>query len=107
MASPDSIIGPINIGNPVEFSMLELAKLILDMTNSRSQLVYRQLPQDDPQQRQPDITKAQDLLDWKPTTKLADGLAKTISYFEDLLRDPGIKNLLVEGPQKTMQATEA
>jgi UDP-glucuronate decarboxylase len=107
MVAPDSIVGPINLGNPIEFSMLELAKLIVEMTNSRSRLVHRQLPQDDPQQRQPDITKAQELLGWKPTTRLADGLAKTISYFEDLLRDPAIKALLNEVSQNTKQASEA
>ena len=85
MASPDSIIGPINIGNPIEFSMLQLAKTILDLTGSRSQIVHRPLPQDDPRQRQPNITKAQDLLGWKPVTSLKEGLIKTIAYFEDLL----------------------
>src|SRR6202142_2253298 len=90
MASPDSIIGPINLGNPVEFSMLQLAKTILDITGSRSQIVHRPLPQDDPRQRQPNITKAQDLLGWRPNTMLKEGLIKTIAYFEELLREPGI-----------------
>jgi UDP-glucuronate decarboxylase len=100
MASPDSIIGPINIGNPVEFSMLELATTILELTGSRSQIVHRRLPQDDPRQRQPNIAKAQDLLGWKPTTPLKEGLTKTISYFEGLLREPGITELIGESSQK-------
>ena len=87
MASADSIIGPINIGNPVEFSMLQLATIILDLTGSRSRIIHQPLPQDDPRQRQPDITKAQDLLGWKPIVPLKEGLIKTIAYFEDLLRE--------------------
>jgi UDP-glucuronate decarboxylase len=106
MASPDSIIGPINIGNPIEFSMLQLATTVLDLTGSRSQIVHRPLPQDDPRQRQPNITKAQDLLGWKPITPLKEGLTKTIAYFEDLLREPGIMELLGESSQKKIQATE-
>ena len=102
MASPDLIIGPINMGNPVEFSMLQLAKIILDLTGSRSRIVYQPLPQDDPRQRQPDITKAQDLLDWKPDTSLKEGLINTIAYFEDLLREPGIMEILGESPKKTI-----
>ena len=103
MASPDPIIGPINIGNPVEFSMLQLATTILDLTASRSQIVHRPLPQDDPRQRQPNITKAQELLGWQPITPLKEGLIKTIAYFEDLLREPGIMELLGENPQKRPQ----
>lgn len=97
MATPDSIVGPINIGNPIEFSMLQLATTILDLTGSRSHVVHRPLPQDDPRQRQPSITKAQDLLAWRPITPLMEGLVKTIAYFEDLLREPGIMELLGEG----------
>jgi UDP-glucuronate decarboxylase len=100
MASSDSIIGPINIGNPIEFTMLQLATTILDLTGSRSQIVHRPLPQDDPRQRQPNITKAQDFLGWNPITPLKEGLLKTISYFEDLLREPGIMEILGESPQK-------
>ena len=106
MATPDTINGPINIGNPVEHSMLALANVILDLTGSRSRIVHRPLPQDDPRQRQPDITKAQDLLDWKPTTPLADGLVKTIAYFEGLLDDPHIKDFLSGPPQKIIEPTE-
>jgi UDP-glucuronate decarboxylase len=89
MVSSDSIIGPINIGNPTEFSILQLAKTILDLTGSRSRIVHRPLPQDDPRQRQPDITKAKDLLGWMPVMALKEGLIKTIAYFEDILREPG------------------
>lgn len=106
MASPDSITGPINIGNPIEFSMLQLATTVLDLTGSGSQIVHRPLPQDDPRQRQPDITKAQDLLDWKPVTPLKEGLIKTIAYFEELLREPGIIKLLGASQQKKSQVGE-
>ena len=94
MASADSMIGPVNLGNPVEFSMSQLARIILDLTGSKSRIVHEPLPQDDPRQRQPDISKAQNLLGWKPTMALKDGLVKTIAYFEDLLRDPRTKELL-------------
>jgi UDP-glucuronate decarboxylase len=94
MGSPDEIVGPINIGNPVEFSMLELANIVCELTGSRSGIVHRPLPQDDPRQRQPDIAKAQEFLGWKPTTPLREGLAKTIAYFEALLREPGIMEVV-------------
>ena len=101
MASADSMIGPVNLGNPVEFSMSQLASIILDLTGSKSRIVHQPLPQDDPRQRQPDISKAQNLLGWKPTMALKDGLVKTIAYFEDLLRDPRTKELLSERPQQS------
>ena len=97
MHSADPVIGPINIGNPVEFSILELAKTILELTNSRSQIVHRPLPQDDPKQRRPDISKANEFLAWKPTTPLKQGLVKTIGYFEALLREPGIMDIVGKG----------
>jgi UDP-glucuronate decarboxylase len=90
MESIDGVVGPINIGNPVEFSMLQLANLVREFTGSRSRIVHRPLPQDDPRQRQPDISKAQELLGWKPVTPLKEGLGKTIGYFEALLREPGV-----------------
>ena len=93
MASPDSVVGPVNMGNPVEFSMLQLAKTILDLTGSRSKIIHRPLPADDPRQRQPNIKKAQQLLDWKPAIPLKEGLIKTIAYFEDLIREPGLAEL--------------
>ncbi len=97
MGSPDEIVGPINVGNPVEFSMLQLANIVGELTNSRSRIVHRPLPQDDPRQRQPDIAKAQEILGWKPTTPLREGLAKTIAYFEALLREPGIMEVVGKG----------
>jgi UDP-glucuronate decarboxylase len=82
MNSPKSITGPINVGNPEEFTMLELAQAVIRLTNSKSKIVYMPLPADDPMQRKPDITKATDLLGWKPTIKLEEGLIKTINYFK-------------------------
>jgi UDP-glucuronate decarboxylase len=100
MATADSIVGPVNLGNPVEFSMLQLATIILNLTGAKSRIVHQPLPQDDPRQRQPDISKAQDLLDWKPAMALKDGLVKTIAYFEDLLREPSLRELLSESSQQ-------
>jgi dTDP-glucose 4,6-dehydratase len=77
--------GPINIGNPVEFTMLELADLVLELTDSNSELVYKPLPSDDPLQRCPDITQAQNLLNWSPTIDLREGLARTIEWFQRTL----------------------
>ena len=74
---------PVNIGNPTEFTILEFGKLVLKLTGSQSQIVYKPLPQDDPKQRRPDITKARKLLGWEPQVKLEDGLAKTIDFFRD------------------------
>ncbi len=76
--------GPINIGNPNEISMNELASVIIELTNSSSTITNLELPSDDPKQRQPDITKAKKVLNWKPTTKLKDGLNKTINYFQSI-----------------------
>lgn len=90
MQTGDGVTGPINIGNPVEFSMLQLAQQVLDLTGSRSRVAHKPLPQDDPKQRQPDISKAERLLDWKPAVMLKEGLKKTIAYFDALLREPGI-----------------
>ena len=85
MASPHSVHGPINLGNPGEFQIIELARKVLAMTGSRSALVYKPLPEDDPVQRQPDITLARKNLDWSPTVELDVGLGKTIRYFERAL----------------------
>jgi UDP-glucuronate decarboxylase len=85
MASDDSVNGPINLGNPVEFSMLELAQTVLDLTGSASPLVFQPLPEDDPQQRRPDISKAQAELGWEPRVQLREGLVQTIAYFDTLL----------------------
>ena len=90
MSSDDGLTGPVNIGNPGEFTIRQLAELVIELTGSRSRIVQNPLPQDDPKQRRPDITLAQNLLGWSPTIDLADGLAKTISYFDALLRSaPG------------------
>ncbi|MFN3609359.1 MAG: UDP-glucuronic acid decarboxylase family protein [Hyphomonas sp.] len=87
MATPDSVTGPINIGNPNEFTIRQLAEAVIDLTGARSKLVFRPLPQDDPKQRQPDITKARETLNWAPEIELRDGLTKTIAYFDALLRE--------------------
>jgi UDP-glucuronate decarboxylase len=87
MATPDSFTGPVNLGNPVEFTIRELAELVIELTNSSSTLIYEPLPADDPQQRQPDIKLAKAELGWEPVTSLKDGLLKTISYFDQLISD--------------------
>jgi UDP-glucuronate decarboxylase len=87
MATPDEITGPVNIGNPAEFTIIDLAKLIVDLTGSRSRVIHRPLPENDPKQRRPDISRAHDLLDWRPHTALKDGLVRTIAYFDNLLSD--------------------
>ena len=78
--------GPVNIGNPVEFTMIELADMVLKLTGSKSKLVFKELPQDDPKQRKPDISLALSSLDWQPKVALEDGLAETISYFKLLIK---------------------
>jgi UDP-glucuronate decarboxylase len=90
MGSADSVTGPINIGNPTEFTILQLASLVIEFVGSRSRIVHRPLPQDDPRRRRPDISKAQEVLSWSPRTPLAEGLKRTISYFEELLRDQSV-----------------
>ena len=89
MAAPDAVTGPINLGNPVETSVGELAAIIVALIGSRSTMVYRPLPVDDPVQRCPDITQAQTVLGWQPRTALEDGLSRTISYFDRLLTTAG------------------
>ncbi|BAU48320.1 NAD-dependent dehydratase [Sulfurifustis variabilis] len=83
--TPDEVTGPVNLGNPEECSMRALAEQILDLTNSRSPVVHRPLPFDDPRRRRPDITAARTLLDWEPKTGLREGLTQTIEYFDALL----------------------
>jgi UDP-glucuronate decarboxylase len=85
MESPPSFTGPVNIGNPVEFTILDLAKLVLQMTRSSSHLVFKPLPQDDPKQRKPDIQLAKKGLGWSPKISLEEGLNATISYFQKVL----------------------
>ena len=83
MESPEEVTGPINIGNPVEFTIADLARKIIDLTGSKSELVHAELPPDDPRQRKPDITKAGKLLTWQPRTSLEEGLRNTIAYFRE------------------------
>ena len=81
MNSSDEVLGPINLGNPREFTMIELAETVLRLTGSTSKLIHLPLPQDDPKQRRPDITKAKEYLNWEPTISLEQGLERTIAYF--------------------------
>jgi len=87
MASPEDVIGPINIGNTREFTILELAEIVIEATGSRSEIVRKPLPGDDPKQRQPDITKARALLQWEPHVPLRQGIERTVAYFRDLLAE--------------------
>ncbi|BBU63316.1 NAD-dependent dehydratase [Methylosinus sp. C49] len=87
MNSPDDIVGPINIGNPNEFTIRQLAEQVIDLTGSSSKLVFEPLPADDPKQRRPDISAAERLLGWGPTIQLREGLLRTIAYFDELLRE--------------------
>jgi UDP-glucuronate decarboxylase len=84
MDAPDSFVGPVNLGNPHEFTIKQLAELAIEMTGSKSRLTYLPLPQDDPTQRQPDITLAREHLDWEPGIELEAGLARTIEHFRSL-----------------------
>ena len=94
MKSHDEVTGPINLGNPEEFTMLELAAAVIELTGSRSKVVHRPRPEDDPRQRRPDISKAGNILKWEPRTPLTEGLTKTIAYFEELLRLPNVREML-------------
>ncbi len=87
MNTPDDVTGPVNIGNPGEFTIRQLAEMIIELTGSRSRIVCEPLPADDPKQRRPDISKARELLHWEPKTPLRDGLVKTIAYFDQLLKE--------------------
>jgi UDP-glucuronate decarboxylase len=88
MNTRDELTGPVNLGNPVEFTIAELAQLVLDLTGSRSKLVYLPLPADDPRQRKPDVRIAEAELGWQAVTPLEDGLKRTIAYFDSLLARP-------------------
>lgn len=89
MATGDEVVGPINLGNPSEFTMVQLAETVIDICNSKSSIVYKPLPPDDPRQRRPDISKAEKILDWKPRISLREGLAMTVAYFDSLIRSAG------------------
>jgi len=102
MTTPNDVTGPLNIGNPAEFTIIELAKMVIELTGSSSRIIHRPLPENDPKQRRPDISRAQDLLDWRPQTALRDGLVSTIAYFDRLLcdeksRKPRVKHAAVFG----------
>ena len=90
METDADVTGPINLGNPNEFTIAELAELVIELSGSRTKIIYQDLPTDDPKQRQPDIGLAQDMLGWKPIVELRDGLARTIAFFEDLLARSGV-----------------
>ena len=94
MGTPDGTIGPVNLGNPTEITMLALAQAVIDLTGSPSRIAYRPLPQDDPKQRQPDIALARSVLNWEPTMELRDGLMKTIAYFDAQLKILRIQDVI-------------
>ena len=85
MNTADDFTGPVNLGNPVEFTIMELARKIIDMVNSNSKIVYNSLPPDDPVRRKPEISIAREKLDWKPSTSIEEGLKKTIDYFDSII----------------------
>jgi UDP-glucuronate decarboxylase len=87
MNGPDDLVGPVNFGNPKEFTILQLATKIIDLTESKSKVIFNPLPQDDPTRRQPDIHIAKEKLGWQPKISLEEGLKKTIDYFKSLHRN--------------------
>jgi UDP-glucuronate decarboxylase len=97
MATDDSVTGPINVGNPNEFTILELATMVTEMIGTRSKIVRRPLPENDPRQRQPNISLAKKHLSWEPRTPLKEGLIRTIAYFEKLLSDGKMRDVLTSG----------
>ena len=98
MSTRPEVTGPVNVGNPTEFSILELARQVIDMVGSQSRIIHRPLPENDPKQRQPDISRAQDLLGWQPQIALKDGLTRTIKYFDRLLSNQELRAQLVKEP---------
>jgi UDP-glucuronate decarboxylase len=95
MNSGDDLVGPVNLGNPAEFTILELVQKVVEMTGSKSKVVHRPLPQDDPRQRRPDISLAQERLGWQPSFSISEGLKKTIQYFEEMLSDARLRDASV------------
>ena len=87
MMASENFIGPVNLGNPIEMPVIDFAKIIIKATNSKSKIIFKELPKDDPVKRQPDISLAKEKLNWQPKYKLEDGLKKTIEYFEDYLKN--------------------
>jgi len=96
MDTPPDITGPVNVGNPAEFTIIELAQMLISLVGSRSKIVHRALPENDPKQRQPDISLAQELLGWTPRVALKEGLTRTVTYFEQLLSDDAIRAQLAK-----------
>lgn len=92
MNSPDDCIGPLNFGNPNEINIQQVAEIILNLTNSKSRIIFKPIPQDDPVRRQPDITRVKDEIDWEPKINLEEGLTKTIRYFKDVLKNNSYKS---------------
>jgi UDP-glucuronate decarboxylase len=86
MESPDSVTGPLNMGNPGEFTIMELAELVIELTGSKSRIIHEPLPQDDPKQRRPEISRTKAALGWEPKIPLREGLGKTIAYFDQLMK---------------------
>ena len=86
MASSSKVIGPINLGNPTEYKIIDLAKIIIELTKSKSSIIKKDLPVDDPMRRKPDISRAKDAIDWQPSTDLKDGLEQTIDYFKKMIK---------------------
>jgi UDP-glucuronate decarboxylase len=96
MDTPPDITGPVNVGNPAEATIIELAQMLISLVGSRSKIVHRALPENDPKQRQPNISLAQELLGWKPSVALKEGLMRTIKYFERLLSDEALRAQLAK-----------
>jgi UDP-glucuronate decarboxylase len=94
MATPADVCGPVNLGNPIELTIREIAEIVIRLTGSRSKLVHRKLPEDDPRQRRPDISRAQEIIGWTPTIGLEDGLTRTVRYFESLLQQGLLQNVM-------------
>jgi len=94
METAHEVTGPVNLGNPGEFSILEIAQTILDLTGSRSKIVHQPLPENDPRQRQPDISEADRILNWRPTVPLKEGLNRTIAYFETVVVEGKLERAL-------------
>ena len=100
MRTPTEVTGPVNLGNPGEFTILRLAEIIIEMTGSRSRLIFKTLPQDDPRQRKPDITLAKRLLEWEPKVELRMGLARTIDYFQEALDNGAVSPIRKDLPRR-------
>jgi UDP-glucuronate decarboxylase len=100
LGTKDEVTGPINLGNPGEFTVLELAETVVKLTGSRSKIVRGPMPEDDPRQRQPDIARARELLSWQPHIALQEGLARTIAYFDELLSDASVRDAVFQLPSQ-------